>query len=106
MKTPGTFLLLFIAGVLPLPALVTATRNGANLATRNYPSAASAVVPVTVTLAGEPGFTVTATLDGTPLALGGTVVSEPGYHEVYETKAASTGGTPVTTLAFQFIIAG
>ncbi|MDB6133990.1 MAG: hypothetical protein JWM59_2233 [Verrucomicrobiales bacterium] len=106
MKTPGAFLLLLFASALPLPARVTATRNGANLATRNYPSAASAVAPVTVTLAGEPGLTVTATVDGTPLALGATLVWEPGYHEVYETKAASTGGTPVTTLAFQFIIAG
>lgn len=96
---------LIFASVLPSAALVSATRNGANLATRNYPAAASAVVPVTVTLAAEAGFTITATLDGAPLAMGGTVITGTGYHEVYETKVNTATGVSTTTLAFQFIIA-
>ncbi|MES2706752.1 MAG: hypothetical protein V4726_09145 [Verrucomicrobiota bacterium] len=103
MKTLSVFLLLTSA--LPSLALVTATRNGANLATRVYPSNASALVPVTVTLAAEAGFTITATLDGAPLAMGATVVSGTGYHEVFETKVHTETGASATTLAFQFIIA-
>ncbi len=86
-------------------ALVTATRSGSALATKNYPAGATTVIPVIVTLAAEAGFTITAALDGLPLAMGATTVSGTGYHEVYETKVNTTTSVSTTTLAFQFIIA-
>ncbi|MDB6071668.1 MAG: hypothetical protein JWL81_2839, partial [Verrucomicrobiales bacterium] len=86
-------------------AAVTATRNSANLATRTYPGGAVAVVPVTVTLAAEAGFTITAKLDGVDLPMGATTVSTTGYHEVHETRTNTTTNVTTTSLAYQFIIA-
>lgn len=94
-----------VAMPLTLPAAVTATRNGSNLATRTYPGGAVSVVPVTVTLAAEAGFTITAKLDGVDLPMGATIVSTTGYHEVYETRTNTTTNATTTSLAYQFIIA-
>lgn len=97
--------LLWIASAIPALALVTATRNATSLATRTYPAGASSIIPVTVTLAAEGGFTITATMDGNPLPMGSTIVSTTGYHEIYETKVNNTTSASVTSLAYQFIIA-
>ena len=102
---PAYPLFLLLASILPAAALVTATRNGAALSTRTYPASASSLIPVTVTLAGEAGFAVTATLDGLPLPLGSTVVATTGYHEIHETRVNSTTNASSTNLAYQFIIA-
>ena len=86
--------------------MVSGMRNGTILPTRTYPAGATDVVPVTVTLAAETGFTITATLDGLPLPMGATVVAMTGYHEIYETKVHTTTNVLTTALAYQFIIAG
>ena len=99
-------LLLLMAGPRWVGAAVTATRNGTNLPTRTYPSGATNLVPVTVPVAAEAGFTITATLDGAPLTVGtATLVATTGYHEVYETRVNNTTGAAATALAYQFIIA-
>ncbi len=104
MKLALPIVCLFVS-ILPATALVTATRSGNALGTRNYPAGTTTLIPVTVTLAPEAGFTITATLDGNPLPPGSTVVSTTGYHEVYETKVNNTTSVSTTNLAFQFIIA-
>ena len=98
--------LLLLTGSLPVLGNVSATRGGVALPTRTYPAGATSVVPVTVTLAAEAGFTITATLDGVNLPLGATTVTATGYHEVYETRVNTATNAVSTALAFQFIIAG
>jgi hypothetical protein len=92
--------------VQPAAALVTATRSGVTLPTRNYPAETTVLLPVTVTVAGEAGFTISATLDGNPLPLGPAVVSSTGYHEVTETRVNLATSASTTSVAFQFIILG
>ena len=98
------FLVAAVGGLFPADAAVTATRGGAALASRNYPSSTSTLLPVTINVAAEVGFTITATLDGDPLPVGSTVVSRTGYHEIHETKVNQSTNVASTVLSFQFII--
>ena len=100
---PALTIALLIASTLSATALVTATRSGNALATRTYPAGTTSLIPVTVTLAPEAGFTITANLDGNPLPLGSTVVSTTGYHEVYETKVNNTTSVSTTSVHIIFI---
>ncbi len=104
--SPLPFLFLFLLlSLLPSMAAVTATRNGSNLPTRTYPAGTTELLPVTVTLTQEVGFTITALLDGQPLPTGATIITTTGYHEVHETRVNNTTGATTTLLAYQFIIA-